>query len=218
MLAGVTTGGRVVALAPQHGSYFGEPGPASNIAPGDAAVVFIGWSVPNVTTQPVPPYRQLRIGLPAGGYVDVAASGLIASGGVWITDFGVPALQPPPAPDPPASPLVASINTPPTARPGEILEYTVTLTNESDTTYPLERCPAYTEVVGSGTQNWVATVDNYYLNCDTVHEIAAHHSVTYDMRLAVPNNQPISSSPKFGWNLQGIDTGVSTQIAIVGAR
>jgi len=215
-LDGIAASGRAVALNPQHGSYFGDPGPASNIAPNDTAVVFVGWSIPDEVTQPTPPYRQLRIGLPAGGDVDVAASGLIASGGVWVTAFGVPALQHPPPPDPPASPLVARIDTPPTVRPGETLQYTVTLTNPTDTAYSLEPCPAYTEFVGSGTQTWVATVDDYYLNCDTVHEIAAHSSVTYEMRLAVPLNQPLSSSPKFGWNIPGIDTTASTAIAVVG--
>jgi hypothetical protein len=215
-LAGVTATGHVVPLDPQHGSYFGDPGPASNIAPGATAVVFVSWSDPDQTTLPTPLYRQLRIGLPGGGGVDVPDDGLITSAGVWITAFGVPALQQPPPPDPPASPLVASIDTPATVRPGETLDYAVTLTNPTDAAYSLEPCPAYTEFVGSGTQTWVATVDNYYLNCDTVHEIAARTSVTYEMRLAVPNDQPLSSSPKFGWNLQGIDTGVSTEIAVVG--
>jgi hypothetical protein len=215
-LAGITTSGRIVALHPQHGSYFGEPGPASNIAPGATAVVFVGWLVPNTTAQPAPPYRQLRISLPAGGAVDVAASGLIASGGVWVTDFGVPALQPPPAPEPPASPLVVRIDAPATMRPGETLEYTVTLTNPTSMAYALQPCPSYTEFVGSGAQTWVATVDDYYLNCDTVHAVAAHSSVTYEMRLAVPSNQPLSNSPKFGWDFQGISAaGTSTQIAVV---
>jgi Protein of unknown function (DUF4232) len=214
-LAGITAAGPVVALDVQHGSYFGDPGPASNIAPNATAVVFIGWCLGNQMEQPAQPYRQLRIGLPSGGAVDIAASGF-GVGCDSVTDFGVPALQQPPPPDPPASPLVAHIDAPPSMRPGKTLDYTVTITNPTDTAYLLQPCPAYTEFVGSGSQTWVATVDNYYLNCDTVHEIAAHSSVAYEMRLAVPLDQPPTSSPKFGWYIQGIGTGASVQIAVLG--
>jgi len=214
-LAGITAAGHVVTLDVEHGSYFGDPGPPSNIAPSDTAVVFIGWCLGNQMQPPPQPYRQLRIGLPSGGAVDIAASGF-GVGCESVTDFGVPAMQQPPPPDPPASPLIARVDAPSTMRAGETLDYTVTLTNPTDTAYSLQPCPAYTEFVGSGTQTWVATVGDYYLNCDTVRAIAAHSSVTYEMRLAVPLDQPPTSSPKFGWNIQGSDTGSSVQIAVLG--
>jgi hypothetical protein len=204
-LAGVTAAGRIVPQDPQHGSYFGDPGPPANIAPGDTAVVFIsGASACQAVPigRPEQTFPRLRITLPAGGFVDVA--GDIGLGcGVWVSAFGVPALQPPSS-EPPMSPLVAHMDAPPTARAGQLLQYTVTLTNPTAETYILDPCPAYTEYVSSGAQGpWVATIRDYYLNCDVVREIAAHASVTYEMQLQLPADQPVTTQVKLGWSMHG---------------
>jgi len=44
---------------------------------------------------------------------------------------------------------------------------------------------------------------NYYLNCDTVHQIRAHSAVTYQMRLQLPPGLPSGVPAKFVWLLQG---------------
>jgi len=46
-------------------------------------------------------------------------------------------------------------------------------------------------------------VKNYYLNCDTVHQISAHSSVTYQVRLKLPPGLPAGVPAKFVWLLQG---------------
>ncbi len=46
-------------------------------------------------------------------------------------------------------------------------------------------------------------VKNYYLNCDTVHQISAYSSVTYQVRLKLPPGLPAGVPAKFVWLLQG---------------
>jgi hypothetical protein len=46
-------------------------------------------------------------------------------------------------------------------------------------------------------------VKDYYLNCDTVHKIGAHASVTYQIRLQLPAGLPAGVPAKFVWLLQG---------------
>ena len=86
---------------------------------------------------------------------------------------------------------------------GQVLAYTVTLTNPSGSDVPLNPCPAYDEFVGSGsTTVWVATIRHYYLNCDATSSIPAGGSLTFEMRLTLPADQP-GGMAKFGWDLQG---------------
>ena len=86
----------------------------------------------------------------------------------------------------------------------------MTLTNPTATAYPLRRCPAYEEYVyaitgpGKAAARDDHVVKNYYLNCDTVHEISAHRSVTYQMRLQLPPGLPTGVPAKFVWLLQGL--------------
>ncbi len=126
--------------------------------------------------------------------------------GVSVSRFGVPADQ---LAVPPPSPLTARITAAATVRPGEDFSYTVTLTNRTAKAYPLRPCPAYEEYVvaitGPGTTaargDHVAR--NYYLNCDTVHQISAHSAVAYQMRLQLPPGLPLGVPAKFVWLLQG---------------
>ena len=59
----------------------------------------------------------------------------------------------------------------------------------------------------------MATVRDGYLNCDSVQTIPAHGSVNYEMRLALPDDQPTGFA-KFGWHLQG-DVGPGTGAPLV---
>jgi len=203
-IGGLKADGILVPLAITFGSYFGDPGPLANIATGEAAALNISGadacSAALSGKQPV--YPRLRIGLPGGGGVDAAAHGFDTACGVAVSQFGVPA-DAEPAVDPPLSPLTAQISAPPTAAPGQILMYTVTLTNAGSTDVPLSPCPAYDEFVGTGsTKPWVATVLHYYLNCDASPTIPAGGSVTFEMRLSIPSDQP-GGMAKFGWDIQG---------------
>jgi hypothetical protein len=139
--------------------------------------------------------------------MDAPAAPFDAICGVSVSQFGVPAGQPA---VPPPSPLTARITAAAAVRPGEDFTYTVTLTNPTATAYPLRPCPAYEEYVYAITGPGKAAarddhlVKNYYLKCDTVHDISAHHSVTYQMRLQLPPGLPTGVPAKFVWLLQGL--------------
>jgi Domain of unknown function (DUF4232) len=207
-VAGISASGAITPLAATHGSYFGDPGPPANIAPGQTAVVNVsGADACNAAqTGQHRIYRRLRIGLPSGGRVDAPVAPFDAICGVSVSQFGVPADLPA---VPPPSPLTARITAAPAARPGEDFTYTVTLTNPTATPYRLRPCPAYEEYVAAITSAGKAAarndhvVKNYYLNCDTVHEISARSSVTYQMRLQLPPGLPTGVPAKFVWLLQG---------------
>jgi hypothetical protein len=203
-ITGVETDGRLVPLRANSGSYFGDPGPPANIAKGEAAALNISGAdaCPDALAGRHRVYARLRIGLPGGGSVDVAARDFDAVCGVSVSRFGVPA-DVEPAVDPAVSPLTAEIVAPGTVVAGKVLVYTVTLTNPTATDVSLSPCPAYDESVGSGSDNvWAATVLHYSLNCDAFPTIAAGTSMTYAMRLALPPGQPPGMA-KFVWDIQG---------------
>jgi hypothetical protein len=203
-IGGLRSDGTLVPLPISAGSYFGAPGPTANIAPGAVAALNISGADACLAADGGEHriYPKLRIGLPAGGSVDIAVGGFDTICGVSVSGFGVPADAEPVA-NPSPSPLTAVIGAPATAVAGRNLAYTITLTNPTGTDVPLSPCPAYDEFVGSGsTTVWVATVLHYYLNCDVATTIPAGGSVTFEMRIAVPANQP-GGMAKFGWDLQG---------------
>jgi hypothetical protein len=213
-VAGVSATGTITPLHASHGSYFGDPGPPANIAPGQTAAVNVSGADACEPAQNGKHkfYPTLRIGLPAGGSVAAPRARFDAICGVSVSRFGVPADQPTP---PPPSPLTAHIHAAAMVRPGEDFTYTVTLANPTATAYSLKPCPAYEEYVvaqRSGSTSAVRdgyVVKDYYLNCDTVHEISAHGSVTYQMRLQLPPGLPARVPAKFVWHLQG-DAGPGT--------
>ncbi|HVA86776.1 MAG TPA: ATP-binding cassette domain-containing protein [Candidatus Saccharimonadales bacterium] len=202
--SGLTSDGILAPLPVAQGSYFGDPGPPANIAPGESAALNISGADACQAAQNGEhrSYPTLRIGLPGGGSVDVPVGDFDTVCGVSVSRFGVPAdVVPVPIPSP--SPLTARITAPQMAAPGEAFAYTVTLTNPSGADYPLDPCPAYEEFVGSGPGSvWVATVRQSYLNCAAATTIPAHGSVTFQMRLQLPADQPTGLA-KFGWHLQG---------------
>lgn len=202
-LGGLRSDGALVPLEVTVGSYFGDPGPPANIASGQVAALNISGADGCSAAQSGKPqsYPKFRIGLPGGGSVDIVTGGFDITCGVSLSAFGVPA-DAVPAVIAPQSPLTAHIAAPATAVAGRPLVFTVTLTNPTDADFRLNPCPAYTEFVGTGSTKWVATVLNYELNCDATTTIPAGGSVTFEMHLALPVDQPAGSG-KFGWGLQG---------------
>ena len=203
-ISGLRSNRTLVPLTVSEGSYFGDPGPTANIARGAVGALNLSGADQCLTAQAGThlTYPALRIGLPGGGSVDVRAAHFETICGVSVSRFGVPADEVP-DPVPPVSPLIATISAPTTAGPGQDLAYTVTLANPLGTDVPLNPCPAYTEFVGSGTETvWIATIRNYYLNCDTATSIPAGKSITFEMRLQLPADQPAGAA-KFGWSIQG---------------
>lgn len=212
-LEGVKADGSLVRLHVTAGSYFGDPGPPSNIDPGQVAALNIsGVSACSVGTF----YPTFRLGLTGGGSVDIPTKNFPVGCGVWLSEFGVPA-DAVPATDIPLSPLTATIDGPATVRAGTTLVFAVTLANPTGRDYAFSPCPGYLEFVGSGSTNWVATVQNYELNCDGTPAIPAGRAVTFEMHLALPNDQPAGPA-KFGWSLQG-DSGpwANAQLEVLAA-
>ena len=193
-IAGVSANGDVTELSATQGTYFGDPGPPSNIAPGEVAALNIATVGP-CKTDPAQSivFPTLRLGLPGGDTVDVSGEGIDIYCGLWVSLFGVPALTPPPTPTI-ESPLKVSLAMPESVQPGEQLVYTVTITNTSGTAYPLDPCPTYTQAVGS-------SIGDYYLNCDAVSVIDVGQSVTFEMRIAVVADASQGDVTKFGWFL-----------------
>lgn len=214
LVAGISADGSVIPLAATRGSYFGDPGPAANIAPGQTAAVNISSSdaCQQLGSGRHRIYPLLRIGLPGGGFVDTTANQFDTICGLSVSQFGVPAYSQGNIPQP--LPITATIAAPATVSPGEEFTFTVTLANPADRAYSLRPCPVYEMYIyalpsiGQPRSSADFVDRNYYLNCDTVHEIGAHGSVTYQMRLRLPAGLPVGAPAKFVWRLQG-DAGPS---------
>jgi Protein of unknown function (DUF4232) len=202
-IAGLTAAGTLVPLNASEGSYFGDPGPTANMGPGGVTVLNISGAdaCDEILAGAHKVYPTLRLDLASGGSIDIPGGGFDTICGVSVSAFGVPA-DAQSAAGPPPSPLTAAISAPATAAPGAVLEFTVTLTNQTATDVALEPCPAYEEFIGSGDTTWVATIRDYYLNCATASTIPAGGALTFAMRLALPANQPAGMA-KFGWDIQG---------------
>jgi hypothetical protein len=200
-VAGISSGGAVTPLATAHGSIIGDaPWPAANISPGQTAAVSISGADACDAAQRGQQqiYPRLRITLPSGAHIDVSSHRFDTTCGVSVSRFGVPADALPPN-DPASSPLTAYLSAPAQVRAGETLTYTVTLRNRGHTAYALVPRPAYEEYVVRGS---TFVQPNYYLNCDSVHELPAGGSVIYQMRLKLPATLGIGQA-KFGWQLHG---------------
>ncbi len=201
-LSGVSSTGASVPLRVAHGSYFGDPGSAGNLKPGGVGGLNIGGGAECAAARNGVnrTYPVLRIGLPAGGTVDIPAA-FDTSCVVDVSALGAIPLTNPT--EPPVSPLQAEISAPATVEQGAVLAYVVALHNTGATAYPLEPCPDFEQALGTGSSaGWVATITYGLLNCDAVHEVPAGGTVSYEMRLAVPIDQPTGDA-KFTWLLLG---------------
>lgn len=217
-VAGIGAGGVVTPLAASHGSYFGNPGPTANIAPGQTAAVNVSGADACQAAQGGQHvlYRELRIGLPRGGVIDARVR-FDAVCGASVSRFGVPAGLPK-VPRP--SPLTARITAAATARPGEDFWYKVTLTNPTASAFVLRPCPAYEEYVfpipprRQTLRPGQFVVRNCHLNCADAGEIGAHSSVTFQMRLQLPAGLPVGWPAKFVWLMHGGGPGASAPLRI----
>jgi hypothetical protein len=199
-VAGISANGDVTELSGTHDTYFGDPGPRSNIAPGEVSALNLATVGP-CKTDPAQSivYPMLRLGLPDGDTVDVTGENIDVFCGLWISRFGVPARTAPPTPTI-VSPLTVSLAMPDSLHSGEQeLDYTVTITNASSTPYRLDPCPTYTQ--GFYSQALGSYVGDYYLNCDAVSAIDVGQSITFEMRIALAADLPIGDALKVGWSL-----------------
>ena len=190
--AGLNTG------AAQQGMDSSPPGAID--PDGVADVVVSTWNGCMTSPTDIQTWAAIRLGLPSGGDVSVVLKDFSTLCGVAVGRFGVPTKQPPPEVP---SPLTAAIDAPETVRAAQDFVYTVTLTNTTDSDFSLDPCPVYEESLTTfDGPDIVTTVKAYRLNCATMSTIAAHASVTFEMLLAVPANQPVGIG-KFGWDIVG---------------
>ena len=206
-VAGVATDGSLTVLDAAHDNYTGDPGLPGVIAPGETTAVKLegAWACEQALNGGSHPWNTIQFGLPAGGTVRVDVE-FDSTCGVSVSRFGLPSKQPAVPATPPPSPLLAAIASPSTTHPGDVLTYTVTLTNPTETIYRFESCPVYEEYLttftGENGDNTFATLKDYMLNCRATPTIGAHSAVTFQMELTVPSNQPAGNA-KFGWEVLG---------------
>jgi hypothetical protein len=148
---------------------------------------------------PGPLYHRLDVTLPGGGTVTVddPAKGFDVSCGLHLTRFFVQQPEPGPVHDP-LSDLTVSLEVPPTVAAGATLVYVADLTNPTDRSVSLARCPGYVEAASGPTR----IKEAYGLNCAPVGAIAAHDTVRFAMRLHVPD-QAASGPLTFHWSMTG---------------
>jgi hypothetical protein len=123
--------------------------------------------------------------------------------------------QPHPLPTPEATyPLSVTIHAPATATAGKELDYTVTLTNTSKTSYRFPACPAYNEAVAApGTK----AAARYVLNCSSAGDVAPGASVTFEMVLKDWFASRNGEASLF-WGIEGTDApGAHVPIVVAGA-
>ena len=170
---------------------FTAPGPAL-LEPGGEADAWILWGNWCGATRDT---VAIDVTLPDGGSVVRLAIGHVYPGcndsktesslSAWR--FALP--QPPPPNQTVVSGHV-TIVAPPTATPGEVLTFTVTLTNVGATAAPLDPCPAYSEtLVVNGAALKPPAYQTYVLNCAALGpSIAPGASVLLQMRYAIPSD------------------------------
>lgn len=131
--------------------------------------------------------------------------------------FRVPGTPEPPEPNPVDSlPVRVDIPPLPSARPGETLDFTVTLTDDSPFGKPFglgDPCPSYTErlFLPSARQS----IDRQLLlNCADAGVLAPGASLAFEMRLSIPADAP-SGSGTLIWQLGDRGPAIKVPIQIV---
>lgn len=172
----------------------------ADLAPGDTAVVLIG--TPGSCDAAVGTKRnvskRLQITPPGGGKraLDGAHVDTLC-GNASVLHLQV--VHNEAAPTSPLAHLAGTINVPASVKPGSILHYSVTLTNDTKGAIALTPCPSYTQ---SFYANDTGSNTTLQLNCAAAGgQIAAGASATFDMQVAVPANLPTGGA-KLSWKLQ----------------
>jgi hypothetical protein len=191
------SGGRRLLRLRRGGTYFGQLLAADIRVGGHGFLDLETTSVcDNGLRKPVR-FSDLRFTLPNGGTVGAPKVSITSVCGLWMSELGLPRryTQPRAAPGT-AGTLRAHVRLPASIRAGTTLRYTVALSNPTAKTVTLRPCPGYTEAL-------VTTLfirHSFALNCAAVRAIAAHGSVRYAMRLAVPGRTEPGPA-KIGWSL-----------------
>lgn len=95
--------------------------------------------------------------------------------------------------------LVATLDVPQTVPAGQAIEYTVTLSNPTDSDIPLEPCPSYRQAAGEG-----GFVNHVYgvLNCEEAPaEVPAQGTIVFQMRLSLPEAFTAGAAGSVLWTI-----------------
>ncbi|HUA29299.1 MAG TPA: DUF4232 domain-containing protein [Streptosporangiaceae bacterium] len=180
-------------------------GPA-NLRPGQSAQVAIttvSMCTGSAATCARSSYAQVVLTI-GGGQVRFAFPArqpfsMVNSGGIAVSAFGVPA-PPPAAAASPLDVLKVSTTASKTLAAGGTENFQVTLRNPTGRAVALSPCPSYAEFVTPLGSSPRSQVHRYYLNCGAASTVPAGGSVTFAMRLPVPDK---AGAAKYGWVLQG---------------
>jgi hypothetical protein len=134
---------------------------------------------------------QLKVGPPASRAVSAGTLLTTNCDTIHVTPIGLPLTQPKPDP---LSRLRITLALPARTAAGQVLRFTVTITNPASTAVRLTRCPSYELGLS------VAPAKAYKLNCPAARVIASGQSRTYEMQFAIPANAPAGLA-KIGWFL-----------------
>jgi hypothetical protein len=172
--------------------------PVGGIVSVDVSAPIMCPADPGGSEQGLPVYHGLVLRLPGGTERTVSGLNLSLPCGLGVTPFSMPKPSPTYAPYFLAS-LRPEIVLPSTVKAGGTLVYHVTLRNPLSRPVSLSPCPAYIEHSSSDIKL------EYQFNCSSVHAIAAHASVVYQMKMAVPDSTPTGTMTVY-WSVIGPKT------------
>lgn len=206
-----------VHLSARHGTFFGNLIPA-DLAKGRSGRLLLGTSdgcdAINQPNQAVVErnmrentYAELVIVFPNGaGSLTASTYPFDVACGLDTSELGV---YPPlpaselPTPGSPAS-LAATVNLPRIASSGQVLTYTVSLSNATHTAVDLHSCPDFTEGLYYPLPTGRRPIRTYTLNCSRARPIRPGQTRVFAMKLWVPK-VTTPTLVKFVWQL---DTGL----------
>lgn len=165
--------------------FFGQE---ADTPPGGVVFLFVGVSAACSTTGQNPTiYNTLDIYYPLGGELVVHGLSLDNYCGMATTPFY--SVKPGPQyPNPPTINLVPTLKLPATVKAGTTLTYEVDISNPRGKPAELLPCPIYMEYSSFRTSFL------YHLNCSSVHSIAPHGEVRYQMKMAIPASAPLGEA------------------------
>jgi hypothetical protein len=112
--------------------------------------------------------------------------------------------------------ITASANAPGVAVAAEIFVFQVTLTNPSADAIRFGECPNFRMWISTGTDGGVVT-ERHQLNCAAAPNLAPHSSRTFEMRITVPADWPVTRDGGFGWDLEAY-AGAAIKLPLIIAR
>lgn len=189
--------------------------PRVALLPGERTYVGVEWS--NVCRH-APAANQMLV-VWHGGHLRVPfhAAGVPACGDPTTPPgLAVGGFQPDPAPFRQLTPLPlrVTIHTPATIKRGQLLRYTVTVTNYSHRPIRFATCPAYWQGLGTQAARVAKVTTALVLNCASARHIPPRGHTAYAMRLPIPATAP-TGTQALVWAFEPIGLGGLGKVRLV---